>query len=203
MPVCACSRGRGTAKASTASCTDAGRKKALKIQHPERRHVAKHAPQRHGTVHFGSSSGLPDLLRQRRLRAAGHGGRPSACAKCATALTAPIISTRKLMTRRIPISPSMPSKCIVCSRCVRACDEVQGTFALTIEGRGFDSKVSRPVSAKNSSTSECVSCGACVQACPTATLMEKERHRTRHAGAQSSETTCAYCGVGCSFKRGH
>ena len=40
------------------------------------------------------------------------------------------------------ISPTIPSKCIVCSRCVRACEEVQGTFALTIAGRGFDSRVS-------------------------------------------------------------
>ena len=64
------------------------------------------------------------------------------------------------------------SKCIVCSRCVRACDEVQGTFALTIEGRGFNSKVSAGMS-ESFLDSECVSCGACVQACPTATLMEK------------------------------
>src|SRR5665213_3406185 len=63
------------------------------------------------------------------------------------------------------------SKCIVCSRCVRACDEVQGTFALTIEGRGFASKVSP--GGQSFLGSECVSCGACVQACPTATLNEK------------------------------
>src|SRR5215510_12471381 len=65
-----------------------------------------------------------------------------------------------------------PSKCIVCSRCVRACEEVQGTFALTISGRGFESRVA---AGQNESFlgSECVSCGACVQACPTATLMEK------------------------------
>ena len=63
-----------------------------------------------------------------------------------------------------------PSKCIVCSRCVRACEETQGTFALTIDSRGFDSKVS--AGNKNFFDSECVSCGACVQACPTATLME-------------------------------
>ena len=65
-----------------------------------------------------------------------------------------------------------PSKCIVCSRCVRACEEVQGTFALTIEGRGFDSRVS-PGMHQLFLDSECVSCGACVQACPTATLTEK------------------------------
>ncbi len=89
------------------------------------------------------------------------------------------------------------SKCIVCSRCVRACDEVQGTFALTIQGRGFDSKVSAGIS-ENFLDSECVSCGACVQACPTATLMEKSivDHGQPERGVK---TTCAYCGVGCSF----
>jgi len=89
------------------------------------------------------------------------------------------------------------SKCIVCSRCVRACDEVQGTFALTIEGRGFNSKVSAGIS-EDFLDSECVSCGACVQACPTATLMEKsiiDNGQPDH----SVKTTCAYCGVGCSF----
>ena len=89
------------------------------------------------------------------------------------------------------------SKCIVCSRCVRACDEVQGTFALTIQGRGFDSKVSAGIS-EDFLGSECVSCGACVQACPTATLMEKSI--VDHGQPERSvKTTCAYCGVGCSF----
>ncbi|MBL8579175.1 MAG: formate dehydrogenase subunit alpha [Mesorhizobium sp.] len=91
-----------------------------------------------------------------------------------------------------------PSKCIVCSRCVRACEEVQGTFALTIEGRGFGSRVS-PGMHQPFLESECVSCGACVQACPTATLTEKsviEIGQPEH----SKVTTCAYCGVGCSFK---
>ncbi len=91
-----------------------------------------------------------------------------------------------------------PAKCIVCSRCVRACEEVQGTFALTIEGMGFGSKVSAGAS-EDFIESECVSCGACVQACPTATLMEKsiiDHGQPEH----SVITTCAYCGVGCSFK---
>ncbi|HEY8353703.1 MAG TPA: formate dehydrogenase subunit alpha [Methylophilaceae bacterium] len=89
-----------------------------------------------------------------------------------------------------------PSKCIVCSRCVRACEEIQGTFALTIESRGFDSKVASGIN--NFLDSECVSCGACVQACPTATLMENTviEHGTPE---HSVTTTCAYCGVGCSF----
>jgi formate dehydrogenase major subunit len=91
-----------------------------------------------------------------------------------------------------------PAKCIVCSRCVRACEEVQGTFALTIGGRGFESHVS-PGMDESFLASECVSCGACVQACPTATLIEKsvvELGQPEH----SAVTTCAYCGVGCSFK---
>ena len=89
-----------------------------------------------------------------------------------------------------------PSKCIVCSRCVRACEETQGTYALTISGRGFESKVASGLG--SFMDSECVSCGACVQACPTATLIEKtviEAGTPEH----SVTTTCAYCGVGCSF----
>jgi formate dehydrogenase major subunit len=91
-----------------------------------------------------------------------------------------------------------PSKCIACSRCVRACDEVQGTFALTIQGRGFESKVAASQD-NRFLDSECVSCGACVQACPTATLSEKsliDKGQAEH----SVITTCAYCGVGCSFR---
>jgi formate dehydrogenase major subunit len=92
-----------------------------------------------------------------------------------------------------------PSKCIVCSRCVRACDEVQGTFALTIEGRGFGSKVSAGLASDNILGSECVSCGACVQACPTATLIEKKMVEIG-TPERSVVTTCAYCGVGCAFR---
>ena len=91
-----------------------------------------------------------------------------------------------------------PAKCIVCSRCVRACAEIQGTFALTIAGRGFDSRV-RPGIADTFMGSECVSCGACVQACPTATLIEKSVARLGQP-EHAVETTCAYCGVGCSFR---
>lgn len=89
-----------------------------------------------------------------------------------------------------------PARCIVCSRCVRACEEIQGTFALTIEARGFDSRVAPGI--ESFLDSECVSCGACVQACPTASLMENtviERGLPEHTVV----TTCAYCGVGCSF----
>jgi formate dehydrogenase major subunit len=90
-----------------------------------------------------------------------------------------------------------PTKCIVCSRCVRACEEVQGTFALTVDGRGFASVIA--AGPTDFLKSECVSCGACVQACPTSTLMEKSviaAGQPDHAVT----TTCAYCGVGCSFR---
>ncbi|GGD64184.1 formate dehydrogenase subunit alpha [Erythrobacter arachoides] len=92
-----------------------------------------------------------------------------------------------------------PSKCIVCSRCVRACAEVQGTFALTIDGRGFASMVSAGQEQDDFLSSECVSCGACVQACPTATLQEKS---VKEIGLpeRAVVTTCAYCGVGCTFR---
>jgi formate dehydrogenase major subunit len=87
--------------------------------------------------------------------------------------------------------------CIVCSRCVRACEEQQGTFALTIDGRGLDSRVS---ASQNQPflDSECVSCGACVEACPTGALMEKSL-LARDLPQRAIATTCAYCGVGCSL----
>jgi formate dehydrogenase major subunit len=92
-----------------------------------------------------------------------------------------------------------PSKCIACSRCIRACDEVQGTLALTMDGRGFASKISAGQTADDFLSSECVSCGACVQACPTATLQEKA---VKEIGKPERAviTTCAYCGVGCTFR---
>jgi len=91
------------------------------------------------------------------------------------------------------------SKCIVCSRCVRACEEVQGTFALTIDGRGFGSKVSAGQATDDFLSSECVSCGACVAACPTATLNEKAVAEIGKP-ERAVVTTCAYCGVGCTFR---
>jgi formate dehydrogenase major subunit len=92
-----------------------------------------------------------------------------------------------------------PSKCIACSRCIRACDEVQGTLALTMDGRGFASQISAGQATDDFLSSECVSCGACVQACPTATLQEKA---VKDIGKPERAviTTCAYCGVGCTFR---
>ncbi len=91
-----------------------------------------------------------------------------------------------------------PARCIVCSRCVRACEETQGTYALTIAGRGFDSRVSAGME-EGFLASECVSCGACVQACPTSALIEKSVI-AQGMPEHSVVTTCAYCGVGCAFK---
>ncbi len=105
----------------------------------------------------------------------------------------------------LPVDSSNPyfdfdaSKCIACSRCVRACDEVQGTFALTMDGRGFASKISAGQAGDDFMSSECVSCGACVQACPTATLQEKAVTEIGKP-ERAVITTCAYCGVGCTFR---
>ena len=90
-----------------------------------------------------------------------------------------------------------PQSCIVCSRCVRACADTQGTFALTVEGRGFESRIAPGPT--DFLGSECVSCGSCVQACPTNALTEKS---VISLGMPSRvvDTTCAYCGVGCSFR---
>ena len=90
-----------------------------------------------------------------------------------------------------------PSQCIVCYRCVRACDDIQGTFALTVDGRGYDSRITAG-QLDSFMESECVSCGACVNSCPTEALMEKSV--IEHGQPERSvTTTCAYCGVGCSF----
>ena len=90
------------------------------------------------------------------------------------------------------------SKCIVCYRCVRACDDIQGTFALSVDGRGFASRI---IAGQDDGfmQSDCVSCGACVDNCPTEALQEKS---ILEMGLPERDvlTTCAYCGVGCAFK---
>jgi formate dehydrogenase major subunit len=90
-----------------------------------------------------------------------------------------------------------PAQCIVCYRCVRACDDIQGTFALTVHGRGYASRVTAG-QLESFMESDCVSCGACVHHCPTEALMEKSVIEQGQP-ERSVTTTCAYCGVGCSF----
>lgn len=90
-----------------------------------------------------------------------------------------------------------PGKCIVCQRCVRTCEEQQGSFALTVSSRGFDSQV-KAGRQESFMDSECVSCGACVSSCPTAALIEKSA-TGQGLPNRKVVTTCAYCGVGCSL----
>ena len=92
------------------------------------------------------------------------------------------------------------SKCIVCSRCIRACDDIQATHALSIDGRGFDSRIIAGAD-ETFMESDCVSCGACVNECPVAAL-EDTVERAAGVPDEWVRTTCAFCGVGCQFDVG-
>ena len=106
----------------------------------------------------------------------------------------------------VPIDRSNPffsfdaSKCIVCSRCVRACDDIQATHALSIDSRGFFSRIIAGADVPFMA-SDCVSCGACVDECPVGALEDTVE---RSFGTPDSwvRTTCAFCGVGCQFDAG-
>lgn len=97
-----------------------------------------------------------------------------------------------------PYLTSDLSKCINCNLCIRACDEVQGEFILSMAGRGFDSRVIKSMDT-SFKDSDCVSCGACVQVCPTGAIadifapLEKETDK-------KIRTICTYCGVGCNLE---
>ncbi|MBL7776532.1 MAG: formate dehydrogenase subunit alpha, partial [Saprospiraceae bacterium] len=97
-----------------------------------------------------------------------------------------------------PYMTSDLSKCINCARCVRACDEVQGQFVLSMAGRGFDSYI---IKGLNTSffESDCVSCGACAQACPTSAISDVFESKSVVAD-QKVRTVCTYCGVGCNLE---
>lgn len=97
-----------------------------------------------------------------------------------------------------PYMVSDLSKCINCYRCVRACDEVQGEFVLTMAGRGFDSFISKGAN-QSFFESECVSCGACAQACPTSAISDVFQSKAIMA-TEKTRTVCTYCGVGCNLE---
>lgn len=97
-----------------------------------------------------------------------------------------------------PYMTSDFSKCINCYRCIRACDEVQGEFVLTMAGRGFSSKVVKGAN-QNFFESDCVSCGACAQACPTSAISDVFESKSV-VGVQKTRTICTYCGVGCNLE---
>lgn len=97
-----------------------------------------------------------------------------------------------------PYMTSDLSKCISCYRCVRACEEVQGEFVLTMSGRGFDSKITKSFD-QSFKDSDCVSCGACAQACPTSAISDVFESKSIVAD-EKVRTICTYCGVGCNLE---
>ena len=97
-----------------------------------------------------------------------------------------------------PYMTSDFSKCINCFRCVRACDEVQGEFVLSMAGRGFDSHIVKS-NENNFFESDCVSCGACAQACPTSAISDVFESKSIVAD-KKVRTVCTYCGVGCNLE---
>lgn len=91
------------------------------------------------------------------------------------------------------------SRCILCGRCVQACNEVQVNNAISFGYRGAATKIiaagDRPLK-----DSDCVFCGECVQVCPVGALVEKDvRYRVRPWETRPVRTTCSYCGVGCQL----
>ncbi len=97
-----------------------------------------------------------------------------------------------------PYMTSDLSKCIMCYRCVRACDEVQGQLVLSVAGRGFDAKIIKGLD-QDFFSSECVSCGACSQACPTNAIHDVYQSKAV-VGQDKVRTVCTYCGVGCNLE---
>ena len=96
-----------------------------------------------------------------------------------------------------PYMRSDLSSCINCYRCVRACDEVQGQFVLSMAGRGFDSRIIKGLD-ESFMASDCVSCGACSQACPTSAISDVFQPLLAEA-TDTTRTICTYCGVGCNL----
>jgi predicted molibdopterin-dependent oxidoreductase YjgC len=91
------------------------------------------------------------------------------------------------------------NKCILCGKCLRACEEKQGRAVIDFAYRGFKTKVTTALD-KPLADSVCVSCGSCVAVCPTGALTEKAMlGKARKWEVQKVRTTCPFCGVGCNF----
>ena len=88
--------------------------------------------------------------------------------------------------------------CINCGRCVRACDEIQGSFVLTMSGRGFESRITTDNNMLFGDSS-CVSCGACAHTCPTDAISDIFKSKSADVD-KKVRTTCSYCGVGCNLE---
>ncbi len=100
---------------------------------------------------------------------------------------------------RHPFITLDPNKCIVCGRCVRTCDDLQGVAALGFVNRGFDMIV-RPSMGKPLAETSCISCGNCIEACPTGAITFKlPFERPGPWRTEPSETVCNYCSVGCNL----
>ena len=91
------------------------------------------------------------------------------------------------------------NKCILCGKCLRACEEKQGRAVVDFAYRGFRTKVTTTLD-KPLAESTCVSCGTCVSVCPTGALTEKAMTgKARKWEVNKVRTTCPFCGVGCNF----
>ena len=94
-----------------------------------------------------------------------------------------------------------PSLCILCARCVRYCDEVEGVSAITLEGRGADTTIGTAAGWGLLDTS-CELCGGCIDTCPTGAMREKKPMALdlpQESTVEVTRSTCNYCGVGCQL----
>ncbi|MDD2735454.1 MAG: formate dehydrogenase subunit alpha [Desulfuromonadaceae bacterium] len=190
---------------------------AGKIDAPTRMLASCHTPVTHGMRIYPNSESVLRLRRNilelmlsdypEESIAAGADQRPTLFQKIlkdhdVTSSRFAQIANRKTHTDNRPDSGhpyirSAFSECIYCYRCVRTCDELQGQFVFSVNGRGYNNRIIKGTD-QTFSESECVSCGACVQNCPTNALYDRYGTKTARAD-RVVRTTCTYCGVGCNM----